>query len=104
MAGLSQAARRIEQDEAAGGSSNRLVTCADGHQATASIALRPPPGRKGYKVYAYLRWLEHGTSKTRERYVCSMPPVDRNRMLAQAWSQAKDRGLLTPEGQPPIGS
>lgn len=95
--GLSQAERRVEQDEAAGGSSHRLMMCEDGHHSTASIALRVPA--RGHMVYAYLRWLEHGTGKTSERYVCSMEPSHRAASLRRAWNEVKSRGLLTQENR-----
>ncbi|WP_433330177.1 very short patch repair endonuclease [Spirillospora sp. CA-294931] len=87
--GLSQADRRREQDEAAGGHDNRVIKLANGQTATASICLRLPP--KARRLYAYLRWSADG--ETEERYVGEVRGSVRRDNLAEAWRMARERGL-----------
>ncbi|MFN2495901.1 MAG: very short patch repair endonuclease [Pseudonocardiaceae bacterium] len=76
------AARATEQDAAAGGREARRVQLPDGRQAVASVALRVP--RSSRRVYAYLRWYDHGM--TRERYLGEVNEPTRAANLAAAWS------------------
>jgi len=86
---LSPAARRAEQDRAAGGRAERIFAQVDERPATASIALRVYP--KGRRVYAYLRWSDHG--RTRERYIGEVTAHNRAENLTQAWRLVAERGL-----------
>ena len=94
--GLSQAARAVEQDRAAGTRENRLVRLAGG-SALASVALRRKPG--GRRIYAYLRWSNHG--RTVERYICEVNQKTRAGNLAYAWRQVARRRLTDAVGPPP---
>ncbi|MDA8321320.1 MAG: very short patch repair endonuclease [Actinomycetota bacterium] len=78
--GLTAAERTAEQDQAAGGHANRVITI-DGRTVLASVALRRK--RDGRRVYAYLRWSANG--KTAERYLGEVDQPTRPRNLAQAW-------------------
>src|SRR6266516_4387087 len=81
--GLTRAERAAEQDRAASGRENRII--AIGHHAVvASVALRRK--RDGRRVYAYLRWSEHG--RTAERYLGEVDKPTRAANLAQAWQLA----------------
>lgn len=72
-----------EQDDAAGGRVNRLLTVG-GRTVTASIALRVQPHSR--RIYAYLRWSDEG--RTHERYVGDVDAPDRRTNLQRAWRQA----------------
>lgn len=87
--GLSPAARRIEQDKAAGGHDIRMVALPDADRAVGSIALRLYP--KSRRVRAYLRWSSGG--KTRERYVGEVTADSRMDNLILAWRIVTDRKL-----------
>jgi DNA mismatch endonuclease (patch repair protein) len=80
--GLTPAVRATEQDDAAGGRDARQVQLPDGRQAVASVALRMPPSSR--RIYAYLRWYDHG--KTHERYLGEVNEPTRAANLAAAWS------------------
>lgn len=80
--GLTPAARATEQDVAAGGRHARQIQLPDGRQAVASVALRALPSSR--RIYAYLRWYDHG--KTRERYLGEVNEPTRAANLAAAWS------------------
>lgn len=80
-AGLSRAARAVEQDKAAGGHDRRRIPLPNGGYAIASVYLRVPP--KNRRVYAYIRWSD--TGKTVERYVCQVHEGTRAENLAAAW-------------------
>lgn len=86
--GLGRDARAAEQDRAAGGHDNRITRLAS-QPAVASIALR----RKldGRRIYAYLRWSDHG--KTVERYVGEVDRETRAENLADAWRLAESLSL-----------
>ncbi len=86
--GLNKAARMMEQDEAAEGHENRLVTATDG-VALASVALRRK--RDGRRIYAYLRWSDRG--RTVERYIGEVDQATRAANLAQAWRIAVKQGM-----------
>src|ERR1035438_4139040 len=86
--GLSPADRTAEQDNAAGGRGNRTIRLADG-TALASVALRRKAD--GRRVYAYLRWWDHGG--TVERYVGEVDQPSRGENLAHAWRLAAERRL-----------
>jgi DNA mismatch endonuclease (patch repair protein) len=86
---LSRAARAAEQDEAAGGRDRRRVAQSGGGHAVASIYLRLPP--KSRRIYAYIRWSDHG--KTSERYVCQVDDTSRARNLAAAWRVFAEGGI-----------
>jgi DNA mismatch endonuclease (patch repair protein) len=92
--GLSRAARAAEQDEAAGGRDRRKVALLRGGHAVASMYLRLPP--KSRRVYAYVRWSDHG--KTVERYVCQVDGTSRAANLAAAWRVFAERGIAEPKG------
>lgn len=85
--GLSKAERAAEQDLAANGRQNRIVTFGDQAVLT-SVALRRK--RDGCRVYAYLRWSEHG--RTAERYLGEVDHATRAANLAQAWRLAAQPG------------
>jgi DNA mismatch endonuclease (patch repair protein) len=76
---LSKAEQAAEQDRAANGRENRLL--ADEQRHLASVALRRK--RNGRRVYAYLRWSDHG--RTTERYLGEVEQSTRAANLAQAW-------------------
>ncbi len=78
--GLSRSARAEEQDQAAGGRENRYVT-RGGQPVLASVALRRK--KDGRRVYAYLRWSDHG--RTTERYLGEVGETTRRANLALAW-------------------
>ena len=82
-AGFSSAERTAEQDLAAGGRENRIIALGD-HAVLASVALRRK--RDGRRVYAYLRWSDHG--RTAERYLGEVSQATRAANLAQAWRMA----------------
>lgn len=88
-AGLTPAARRAEQDQAAGGHDGRLVTLGTGDSAVGSIALRLYA--KSRRVRAYLRWSDHG--KTHEQYVGEVTADNRPDNLAQAWRMVTELRL-----------
>lgn len=94
--GLSRAARSAEQDRAAGGRHRRLVVLDEGSAATGSIALRLY--RRTRRIRAYLRWSQQG--RTRERYVGEVSAPTRAANLAQGWSIARSRGMVTDEALP----
>jgi DNA mismatch endonuclease (patch repair protein) len=81
--GLTRAERAAEQDAAAGGRENRIITI-DNHAVLASVALRRK--RDGRRVYAYFRWSNHG--RTAERYLGEVDQATRAANLAQAWRLA----------------
>ena len=83
--GLSRAERAVEQDLAAGGRENRIVTIGD-RAILASVALRCK--RDGRRVYAYLRWSDHG--RAAERYLGEVSEVTRAANLARAWRLAAE--------------
>jgi len=83
---MSRAARAAEQDRAAGARDVRTLRLADG-SAVASVALRRK--RDGRRIYAYLRWSDHG--KTIERYIGEVDQASRAENLAQAWRLATQR-------------
>lgn len=93
--GLGRAARAAEQDHAAGGRDNRTTRLTD-QAAVASIALR----RKldGRRIYAYLRWSDHG--KTTERYIGEVDRESRAENLAEAWRLAQRLGLTGTNAPP----
>jgi len=93
--GLSRAERAAEQDLAAGGRENRLITLGD-HAVLASVALRRK--RDGRRLYAYLRWSDHG--RTAERYLGEVTQVTRATNLAQAWRLAAVPGSPVQASQP----
>jgi DNA mismatch endonuclease (patch repair protein) len=81
--GLARADRAAEQDQAAGGRENRVITVGE-KAVLASVALRRK--RDGRRVYAYLRWSDHG--RTAERYLGEVGHTDRAANLTQAWQLA----------------
>jgi DNA mismatch endonuclease (patch repair protein) len=83
--GLTRAERAAEQDQAAGGRENRIITLG-GQAVLASVALRRK--RDGRRVYAYLRWSDHG--RTAERYLGEVDRSARTANLAQAWLSARE--------------
>ncbi|WP_254405720.1 very short patch repair endonuclease [Streptomyces sp. AC627_RSS907] len=91
------AAPAIEQDRAAGGRNRRNVDLGDGRLARASITLRLY--RSTRRIRAYLRWSNDG--RTEERYVCEVESDSRKQNLAEAWRQARVKGLLAEEKLPP---
>ncbi|WP_432161504.1 very short patch repair endonuclease [Streptomyces sp. NRRL F-5630] len=91
------AAPAIEQDRAAGGRNQRNVDLGDGRLARASITLRMY--RSTRRIRAYLRWSKDG--KTEERYVCEVESDTRKQNLAEAWRQARAKGLLAEKKLPP---
>jgi DNA mismatch endonuclease (patch repair protein) len=88
--GLTPAERAAEQDEAAGGHEKRIITL-DDQQILASVALRRK--RDGRRVYAYLRWSEHG--RTTERYLGEVDGLTRIANLTQAWLLARQSGTAS---------
>jgi DNA mismatch endonuclease (patch repair protein) len=91
--GLTRAERAAEQDRAAGGRENRIVTF-DDQIVLASVALRRK--RDGRRVYAYLRWSDRG--RTAERYLGEVDRATRAANLAQAWRLATE---IRAASQPP---
>ncbi len=89
LAGVSNVARAIEQDEAAGGRERRAVKLSENQAALASVALRLLPRTR--RIYAYLRWSEAG--KTKERYIGEVTCLSRQENLAQAWDRVHALGL-----------
>ncbi|MCA1703829.1 MAG: very short patch repair endonuclease [Actinobacteria bacterium] len=85
--GLVSAARATEQDRAAGGRAARQVQLQDGRRAVASVALRALPSSR--RIYAYLRWYDHG--KTHERYLGEVNESTRAANLMAAWSLVTSR-------------
>lgn len=83
--GLGRAERAAEQDSAAGGRENRIIRLSD-QAVLASVALRRK--RDGRRVYAYLRWSDHG--RTAERYLGEVDQATRTANLAQAWRLAAE--------------
>jgi DNA mismatch endonuclease (patch repair protein) len=81
--GLDRAERAAEQDQAAGGRQNRVITIGE-KAMLASVALRRK--RDGRRVYAYLRWSDRG--RTAERYLGEVNRATRAANLAQAWRLA----------------
>lgn len=96
--GLGRAARKAEQDEAAGGPERRLVAWVD-PPPTASVYFRRVAGRR---VYAYLRWAEAG--RTSEAFICEAEQANRSANLVHAWETAHARRLLERrvKGQEPV--
>lgn len=88
LPGLGRAARKAEQDNAAGGAERRIVTWVD-PPATASIYFRRIAGRR---VYAYLRWAEAG--RTSEAFICEAEWPDRSANLVHAWEAVYARRML----------
>lgn len=91
------AAPTVEQDHAAGGRVRRNIDLGDGRFARASITLRLY--RSTRRIRAYLRWSRGG--KTEERYVCEVEFDSRKQNLAEAWQQARTKGLLAEVSLPP---
>jgi DNA mismatch endonuclease Vsr len=91
------AAPAVEQDRAAGGRNRRNVDLGNGRLARASITLRLY--QRTRRIRAYLRWSQGG--KTEERYVCEVEFDSRKQNLAEAWRQARAKGLLAEETLPP---
>lgn len=89
--GLTRAERTAEQDKAAGGRQNRMVTVG-ARAALGSVALRRK--RDGRRVYAYLRWSDHG--RTAERYLGEVDQATRAENLAEAWRLASDANVTKP--------
>jgi DNA mismatch endonuclease, patch repair protein len=83
--GLSRAERAAEQDSAANGRENRLII-AGNQTVLASVALRRK--HDGRRVYAYIRWSDHG--RTAERYLGEVDQATRAANLAQAWRAAAE--------------
>lgn len=79
--GMTAAERAAEQDRAAGGRANRMITIAPDRRVLASVYLRLPP--RSRRVYAYMRWSEG--RKTREKYICQVGEPTREENLAEAW-------------------
>jgi DNA mismatch endonuclease (patch repair protein) len=86
---MTKAARAAEQDRAAGNRAIRMVPATDG-QAVASVALRRK--RDGRRIYAYLRWSDHG--RTIEKYIGEVDRPTRAGNLAQAWKLASEDALV----------
>src|SRR5690348_9571588 len=74
---LARAARAAEQDHAAGGRDQRMVSGTIGNVVRASVYFRRTAGRR---VYAYLRWAEGG--RTSERFICEVERPTRAENLA----------------------
>ena len=78
-----------EQDTAANGRRNRIVSLSDG-QALATIILRRRA--TNHRTYAYLRWSDHG--KAVERYIGAIDKSSRKASLLEAWLLATQRHLI----------
>jgi DNA mismatch endonuclease (patch repair protein) len=89
--GLTRTDRATEQDQAAGGHEHRIITI-DDRTVLASVALRRK--RDGRRVYAYLRWSDHG--RTAERYLGEVDHATRRDNLAQAWRLAAPTDETSP--------
>ncbi len=77
--------------KAAGGRENRIVTVG-GQTVLGSVALRRK--HDGRRVYAYLRWSDHG--RTSERYLGEVDQLSRAQNLAQAWRIASRALMIGP--------
>lgn len=88
--GLTRHDRASEQDDAAGGHHRRLIMIEE-RRVCASVALRVQPNSR--RVYAYLRWSEHG--KTIERYLGPVDQQSRSDNLKQAWGRAGNQSGST---------
>jgi DNA mismatch endonuclease, patch repair protein len=80
-----------EQDLAAGGRDERLVSLTDGRTALGSIVLRVYP--KTRRIRAALRWSQDGRSP--ERYLGEVQCDSRAANLAEGWRLARAAGLLS---------
>ncbi|MDH6703552.1 DNA mismatch endonuclease Vsr [Kitasatospora sp. MAA19] len=85
-----------EQDRAAGGRHRRSVDLGDGRFARASVELKVLPDTR--RIRAYLRWSDAGKSPA--RYLGEVEHDTRAANLAEGWSLAWQKGLLTEE--PPV--
>ncbi len=86
--GLTHAARAAEQDQAAGGRGQRMVSGTSG-LVLASVYFRRVSGRR---VYAYLRQAENG--RTSEQFICEVEHETRADNLAHAWNVVHDQRRL----------
>lgn len=91
-------ANGAEQDQAAGGRDQRLLTRADGSTTLAVVRARIRTDHQSARVYAVLRWArvpgdphEHWIGRVDERV--------RIKALTHAWRQVHEHGLLTVEGR-----
>ena len=89
--GRPMSAAVAEQDRTAGGAQHRIILLPDGRQATGSVELKCPGGRR---VYAYLRYMRDG--KTVAAYIGEAPGDSRENRLAAAWDLVRRRGLTRP--------
>jgi len=77
-----------EQDDAAGGAGQRVVTLDGGRRSTGSIELKFLGGRR---IYAYLRYTDNG--RTVAVYVGEATGETRMERLRSAWRIVHARGL-----------
>ncbi|MFD4398473.1 very short patch repair endonuclease [Kitasatospora sp. NPDC058478] len=82
-----------EQDRAAGGRHRRSVDLGDGRFARASVELKVLPDTR--RIRAYLRWSDAGKSPA--RYLGEVEHETRAANLAEGWSLAWRKALLTEE-------
>jgi DNA mismatch endonuclease, patch repair protein len=92
---LGRAERAAEQDEAASGRENRVITIGQ-KEVLASVALRRK--RDGRRIYAYLRW--SSGRRTAERYLGEVGYGTRAANLAEAWRRAGRLSQTNPSGPP----
>lgn len=99
-AGRSKAESGQEQDDAAGGRSQRQIVMASGKTATASVELKR--NQKGRRIYANLRVWDG--RRTITRYIGEVDEGSRLANLKAAWLQIKSDNLikrtLEPDGEP----
>lgn len=88
--GRSLSEARLEQDQAAGGRTHRIVVCRDGGSALASIELKCRASSR--RIYANLRYSIGG--KTVSKYVGEVDHGSRLANLKAAWQLVHDGGLL----------
>lgn len=89
--GRSRTAVAAEQDRAAGGRHRRVVSLDDGRFARASVELKVLPNTR--RIRAYLRWSDQGRSPA--KYLGQVEQDSRAANLAEAWTRAWAKGLLT---------
>ncbi|MGW4644964.1 very short patch repair endonuclease [Kitasatospora sp. NPDC004289] len=91
--GRTREALAAEQDRAAGGRHRRSVDLGDGRFARASVELKVLPDTR--RIRAYLRWSDAGKSPA--RYLGEVEHGTRAANLAEGWSLAWQKALLTEE-------
>jgi DNA mismatch endonuclease (patch repair protein) len=84
-----------EQDSAAGGRANRILTFADGSTARASLYLKALPRNR--RLYAYLRFRHRGRNE--DVYVGDATADTRREALRLGWQLAFAKRLIGPRAK-----